>query len=155
MNLNGFKRMLNIGSTNAIAYFTNVNSDRRLGFRVYDDMLEVKYDYRRPEFLQLDEESEQAASDHDSRPIIIPHRELPFNAGYAEYVLHLNMIPRSFFCFLVDERSMSLTLFLAHYEVFVYPIAQKRIFQLKFQRKIGKELILFSPECNNSILCLF
>lgn len=105
MNLNGFKRMLNIGSTNAIAYFTNVNSDRRLGFRVYDDMLEVKYDYRRPEFLQLDQESEQAASDHDSRPIIIPHRELPFNAGYAEYVLPLNMIPRSFFCFLVDKRS--------------------------------------------------
>lgn len=86
MNLNGFKRMLNIGSTNAIAYFTNVNSDRRLGFRVYDDMLEVKYDYRRPEFLQLDQESEQAASDHDSRPIIIPHRELPFNAGYAEAI---------------------------------------------------------------------
>ena len=48
------------------------------------DMLEEKYTYRRPEFLQLNEESEQAASDHESRPIVIPHRELPFNAGYAE-----------------------------------------------------------------------
>ena len=101
MNFNGFKRMLSVSPSNAIAYFTNVNSDRRLGFRVYGEMLEVKYDYRRPEFLQLDEESEQAASDHDSRPIIIPHRELPFNAGYAEYVLYLYMIPRSFFRFLV------------------------------------------------------
>lgn len=155
MNFNGLKRMLNIGSTNAIAYFANVNSDRRLGLRVYDDMLEVKYNYRRPEFLQLDEESEQAASDHDSRPIIIPHRELPFNAGYAEYVLRLYTIPRSFFWFLVRKRSMSLTLFLAHYEVFVYLIAQKRVFQLKFQHKIGNELGLFSSKSNNSILCLF
>lgn len=86
MSLNGFQRMLNINPARALAYFTNVNSDRRLGFRVYDDMLEQKYEYRRPEFLQLDEESEQAASDHDSRPIIIPHRELPFNAGYAEAI---------------------------------------------------------------------
>ena len=31
-------------------------------------------------------QSEQAASDHESRPIIIPHRELPFNAGYVEEV---------------------------------------------------------------------
>ena len=74
--------MLNINPASALAYFTNVNSDRRLGFRVYDDMLEEKYTYRRPEFLQLNEESEQAASDHEARPIIIPHRELPFNAGY-------------------------------------------------------------------------
>lgn len=86
MSLNGIKRMLNINPASALAYFTNVNADRRLGFRVYGDMLEEKYEYRRPEFLQLDEESEQAASDHDSRPIIIPHRELPFNAGYAETI---------------------------------------------------------------------
>ncbi|XP_020618959.1 protein phosphatase 1H-like [Orbicella faveolata] len=86
MSFNGLRRMLNINTANALAYFTNVNSDRRLGFRVYDDMLDEKYTYRRPEFLQLNEESEQAASDHESRPIIIPHRELPFNAGYAETI---------------------------------------------------------------------
>lgn len=86
MSFNGLKRMLNINPANAFAYFASVNSDRRLGFRVYDDMLEEKYTYRRPEFLQLNEESEQAASDHESRPIIIPHRELPFNAGYAETI---------------------------------------------------------------------
>ena len=84
MSFNGLKRMLNINPANAFAYFASVNSDRGLGFQVYDDMLEEKYTYRRPEFLQLNEESEQAASDHESRPIIIPHRELPFNAGYAE-----------------------------------------------------------------------
>lgn len=76
--------MLNINPSSAFAYFTNINSDRRLGFRVYDDMLDEKYTYRRPEFLQLNEESEQAATDHEARPIIIPHRELPLNAGYAE-----------------------------------------------------------------------
>ena len=76
--------MLHINPANAFAYFTSVNSDRRIGFRVYDDMLEEKSMYRRPEFLQLNEQSEQAASDHESRPIIIPHRELPFNAGYTE-----------------------------------------------------------------------
>jgi len=84
MSFNGIKRMLNINPANALAYFTNMSPDRRLSFQVYDDMLEEKYSYRRPEFLQLNEESEQAASDHESRPIIIPHRELPFNAGYAE-----------------------------------------------------------------------
>ena len=82
MTFNGLKRVLNISPANAFAYLTN--TDRRIGFRVYDDMLEEKYTYRRPEFLQLDEESEQAASDHEARPIIIPHRELPLNAGYAE-----------------------------------------------------------------------
>lgn len=84
MSLTGIKRMLNINPSSAFAYFTNINSDRRLGFRVYDDMLDEKYTYRRPEFLQLNEESEQAATDHEARPIIIPHRELPLNAGYAE-----------------------------------------------------------------------
>nr|XP_058969527.1 protein phosphatase 1J-like [Pocillopora verrucosa] len=86
MSLHGIKRMLNINPASALAYFTNVNSDRRLGFRAYDDMLEEKYKYRRPEFLQLNEESEQAASDHDSRAILMPHRELPLNAGYAEAI---------------------------------------------------------------------
>ena len=63
--------MLNINPANAFAYYASVNSDRRLGFRVYDDMLEEKYTYRRPEFLQLNEESEQAASDHESRVRLI------------------------------------------------------------------------------------
>ena len=45
--------MLNINPANAFAYFASVNSDRRLGFRVYDDMLEEKYTYRRPEFRSV------------------------------------------------------------------------------------------------------
>ena len=78
--------MLNINPANAFAYFASVNSDRRLGFRVYDDMLEEKYTYRRPEFLQLNEESEQAQPHRiTSQDRLLFHmRELPFNAGYAE-----------------------------------------------------------------------
>lgn len=86
MSLNGLKRMLNITSANAFAYFVGQNPERRITFQSYGDMLEMeeKYTYRRPEFLQLDEESEQASADHEARPILIPHRELPLNAGYAE-----------------------------------------------------------------------
>ena len=47
--------MLNINPANAFAYFASFNSDRRLSFRVYDDMLEEKYTYRRPDFLQLND----------------------------------------------------------------------------------------------------
>ena len=54
MSFNGLKRMLNINPANAFAYFASVNSDRGLGFRVYDDMLEEKYTYRRPEFLHIE-----------------------------------------------------------------------------------------------------
>ena len=46
MSFNGLKRMRNINPENAFAYFASLNSDRRLGFRVYDDMLEEKYTYR-------------------------------------------------------------------------------------------------------------
>ena len=84
MSFNGLKRMLTLNTANAIAYLTSPNSDRRIGFRVYNDMLEEKFRYRRPEFLQLNEESEQASADHEIRPILIPHRELPLDAGYAE-----------------------------------------------------------------------
>ena len=75
--------MLNINPASAFAYFASVNSDRRLGFRVYDDMLEEKYTNRRPEFLQLNEEIIWTSCIGSRGPIIIPHRELPFNAGYA------------------------------------------------------------------------
>lgn len=86
MSFNGLKRIFNITQANAFAYFVGPTPERRITFRSYGDMMELeeKYTYRRPEFLQLDEESEQASADHESRPILIPHRELPLNAGYAE-----------------------------------------------------------------------
>lgn len=87
MNFNGIRRILNISPASALAYIVGQSPDnRRITFRSYGDMVEMeeKYTYRRPEFLQLNEESEQASSDHEARPILIPHRDLPFNAGYAE-----------------------------------------------------------------------
>ena len=84
MTFNGLKRMLSVSTQNAFNFFASPMPDRRIDFHVYRDMLEEKHAYRRPEFLQLDEESTQASADHESRPILIPHRELPLNAGYAE-----------------------------------------------------------------------
>jgi len=86
MSLNGIRRILNISPASALAYIVGQSPDRRISFRTYGDIMEMeeKYSYRRPEFLQLDEESEQASSDHESRPILVPHRDLPLNAGYAE-----------------------------------------------------------------------
>jgi hypothetical protein len=84
MSFSGLRRILNISPTSALAYIVGQTPDRRISYRSYNTMVEEKYTYRRPEFLQLDEESEQASADHDARPILIPHRELPLNAGYAE-----------------------------------------------------------------------
>ncbi|EDO41714.1 predicted protein, partial [Nematostella vectensis] len=74
--------------------------------------LEDKYSYRRPEFLQLNEESEQASADHEVRPILIPHRELPLNAGYAEAInagktLHKNedQALAGMFCLNLDKKT--------------------------------------------------
>lgn len=52
----------------------------------------LKYAYTRPHFLQLNGEDEiQVAGDHLIRPIIVPRdiTRLPWNAGYAEWVLYL------------------------------------------------------------------
>lgn len=84
MPLDGLRRVITLNTASALAYFAASNSDRRLGFRIYDDMLEEKFRYRRPEFLQMSEEAEQVSADHEIRPILTPRRELPLDAGYAE-----------------------------------------------------------------------
>lgn len=50
----------------------------------------LKFRYTRPHFLQLNTDDEiQVSADHQIRPIIVPRdiTKLPWNSGYAEYVL--------------------------------------------------------------------
>lgn len=48
--------------------------------------LPIKYPYKRPAFLELDDESTAASSDHEIRPIMHPKLPLLMNAGYAEVI---------------------------------------------------------------------
>lgn len=44
-----------------------------------------KFEYSRPEFLQLNDEKLKVSQDFANRPIVTPNEQLPFDAGYAEY----------------------------------------------------------------------
>ncbi len=54
--------------------------------------LPVKYKYKRPEFMDLDEEATMASADHDIRPVMRPKRSLALDAGYAEYESYYALI---------------------------------------------------------------
>ena len=99
MSFNGLKRVLNIDPANAFAYFASLYSDRRLGFRVYDDMLEETY---RVKLL-----SEQAASDHESRRLL-------FHTW--NYLLMLDTPSKLNISIIIMESSMSLSCYLAGLE---------------------------------------
>lgn len=46
--------------------------------------LPTKYEYKRPDFLELDKEATLASADHDIRPVMRPKHCLALDAGYAE-----------------------------------------------------------------------
>lgn len=46
--------------------------------------LPVKYEYKRPDFLDLDVEATLASADHEIRPVMRPKKCLALDAGYAE-----------------------------------------------------------------------
>ena len=48
--------------------------------------LPYKYKYKRPAFLELDEDATQASADHEIRPVMHPKRPLVMNTGYAEVI---------------------------------------------------------------------
>jgi len=48
--------------------------------------LPTKYNYRRPEFLELDKEATLASADHEIRPVMRPKQCLALDAGYAETI---------------------------------------------------------------------
>eukprot|EP00794_Sanderia_malayensis_P007341 gene7341-8161_t len=48
--------------------------------------LPVKYKYKRPDFMELDEEATLASADHEIRPVMRPKRSLALDAGYAEAI---------------------------------------------------------------------
>lgn len=63
--------------------------DKVLSTEVRDDSTKPqKYEYGRPEFLNLNAEKLKVSQDFANRPIVTTNEPvtLPFNAGYAEYV---------------------------------------------------------------------
>ena len=47
--------------------------------------LPTKFRYKRPDFLELDDEATLASADHEIRPVMRPRRPLLMDSGYAEY----------------------------------------------------------------------
>lgn len=90
-------------SSSRMAFSSNFTSIKKMTTRVFNYMLEnpqqhpslvaytryslpFKYEYARPNFLDLDKEATTASSDHELRPVMHPKRPLIMNAGYAEVI---------------------------------------------------------------------
>ena len=72
--------------------------------------LPIKYEYARPNFLDLDKEATSASADHELRPVMHPKRPLIMNAGYAEVInagktLHTNEDQSTFCSFVINVPS--------------------------------------------------
>lgn len=79
--LNRFKSVV-IGAVTGIEV-NGINSGPDINQKNH---LAPKFPYRRPHFLNLEDDEVQMSADHKLRPIIHPSRQLPYYAGYAECV---------------------------------------------------------------------
>ena len=53
-----------------------------------ESKLPVRYEYARPDFLEITQKEADAAKDHGVRSILTPHdvKRMPWHAGYAETI---------------------------------------------------------------------
>lgn len=80
-SFNAFKKW----SGSAIAAILDQPNRSAPGLASYTKFrLPSKFNYKRPDFLDLDGEATIASADHDIRPVMRPKRCLALDAGYAE-----------------------------------------------------------------------
>ena len=90
-------------NSSRMAFSSNFSSIKKMTTRVFNFVIDnpqqhpslvaytryslpIKYEYARPNFLDLDQEATAASSDHELRPVMHSKRPLIMNAGYAEVI---------------------------------------------------------------------
>lgn len=78
--INGVKKWFNSSPLGMVS----APSQKSRGCKAYPDVGKELFPYTRPAFLGLSKEAAKASADHEIRPILVAHQELPLNAGYSE-----------------------------------------------------------------------
>lgn len=81
--MSGVKKWFSATAINFISSSSQKSDHLKAG---YPDVTKELFPYTRPSLLGLSKEAAKASADHEIRPILVAHRELPLNAGYSETI---------------------------------------------------------------------